>query len=138
MDALGQAVLTLASVVVGGVVAAGGGVWVMHRERTRAHRERIYSELLPELESHVGPAGFRRVLPDVLALQRVAKIASADDREKADVVGLLSLEAGTAWDDAERATDPLTENQRSVEFRRKLALATDAIDDYDAWPKKKL
>jgi len=122
----------LVGAVVGGVLAIGGAVWVMRRERTRIHREAIYSQLIPALERHLGLMGeLAAVIAAAAALRRVARLASNRDHSKATAIEVLAIESAGAW-------GIHNSDEQDAEARRKLGLATDAIDAYSEWLETKL
>ena len=124
--------------VVGGIATFFAAMLVMRRERVRVHRERICSELLPRLEDVMTPSKFPQAHDAATALERVAVISSKGDREQVTVVGLLARETDALWRQAENAREPEREAELSVKFRAKFGEATDAIESYDAWLRKKL
>jgi hypothetical protein len=129
---VGGAATALLGAIVGGVLAIGGAVWVMRRERTRIHRETIYAEILPRLEHGLGPnSDLTATTGDATALQRLARLASRRDFRKAEAIGLLAIESAGSW-------GVHNTPEQDDQARERMRQATDAIEQYEAWLEAKL
>jgi hypothetical protein len=139
-DWIPGAAIALVSAIVGGVLATGGAVWVMRRERTRVHRERIFADLLPGVVSQLDSTGFRYNFAEgrkrAAELERVARIASGEDGKQATLIHFLSIEAAAAWDRAE-LSDTHQRAAKDTEAREKLFAAIEKAKEYETWLETK-
>jgi hypothetical protein len=88
--------------VVGGIVATGGSIFVMRRERRRIRRirrirrEELYTEKIPNLLAHLDSSGTIDIEDEVRAMRNTAAVASKADAARANRAGRAGELALTA------------------------------------------